>query len=57
MKNPESITNITNTTNTTNTTNKYNQNIFAICEDFRQRLEELNRLKRALLKDEPKNNQ
>jgi hypothetical protein len=48
MKNPESIT---------NTTNKYSQNIFAICEDFRQRLEELNRLKRALLKDEPKNNQ
>lgn len=31
---------------------QYTHDIFAICEDFRQRLEQLNRLKNKVKKDE-----
>ena len=32
--------------------NQYSHDIFALCEDFRQRLEKLNRLKDKILKDD-----
>ncbi|MDG1757251.1 MAG: hypothetical protein P8I43_07620 [Bacteroidia bacterium] len=31
---------------------QYSHDIFALCEDFRQRLEKLNRLKDKILKDD-----
>lgn len=31
---------------------QYRQDIFAVCEDFRQRLEKLNRLKDKILMDD-----